>query len=193
MVQLSHPYITTEKTIALTIVTFVGKVMSLLFNMLPRLIIIFLPRSKHLLTLWLQSPTTVILEPKKIKSVTAPTFSLSICHEVMGPDAMILVFRMFIFKPAFSLSSFALIKRHLVSLHFLPLEWCHLHIWGCWCFSRQPWFQLVIYPAQHFSWCDLHVSYISKVAGVYSAANMTTVKNHLSVYYKWNQHQQLGV
>jgi len=129
------PYMTTGKTIALTIGTFVGKVMSLLLNMLPRLVIVFLPRSKHLLNLWLQSPTTVILEPKKIKSVTASTSSPSICHEVMRPDAMILVFWMFIFKAAFSVSSFTLIKRHLVSLHFLPLEWYHLHIWDCWCFS----------------------------------------------------------
>ena len=83
---------TTGETIALTIGTFFGKVMSLLFNMLPRLVIVFLPRSNYLLTLWLQSPTTVILEPKKIKSVTASAFSPSICREVMGPDAMVLVF-----------------------------------------------------------------------------------------------------
>ena len=83
---------TTGKTIALTRRTFVGKVMSLLFNMLFRFVIAFLPRSKHLLISWLQSPSTVILEPKKIKSVTASTFTPSICKEVMGPDAMILVF-----------------------------------------------------------------------------------------------------
>ena len=92
MVQLSHPYTTTEKTIALTRWTFVGKVMSLLFNMLSRFVIAFLPRSRHLLILWLQSPSAVILEPKKIKSLTVSTVSASICHEVMGPDAMILVF-----------------------------------------------------------------------------------------------------
>ena len=89
MVQLSHPYMTTGKTIALTRWTFVGKLMSLLFNTLFRLVIAFLPRSKHRLISWLQSPSTVILEPKKIKSVTV---SPSICHEVMGPDAIILVF-----------------------------------------------------------------------------------------------------
>ena len=82
----------TGKMIALTILTFVGKVMSLLFNTLFRFLIAFLPRSKHLLISWLQSPSSVILEPKKIKSVTASTFSPSICHEVMGLDAMILVF-----------------------------------------------------------------------------------------------------
>ena len=91
-VQLSHPYMTTGKTIALTRWTFVGKVMSLLFNILSRLVIAFLPRSKHLLITWLQSPSVVILEPQKIKSDTVSTVSPSICHEVMGPDAMILVF-----------------------------------------------------------------------------------------------------
>ena len=83
---------TTRKTIALAIQHFVGKVMSLLFNMLSRLVIAFLPRSKHLLISWLQSPSKVILEPKKIKSLTVSIVSPSVCHEVMGPDAMILVF-----------------------------------------------------------------------------------------------------
>ena len=92
IVQLSHPYMTTGKIIALHRRTFVGKVMSLLFNMLSRLVISFLPRSKHLLISWLQSPPAVILEPPKIKSVTVSTVSPSISHEVMGPDAMILVF-----------------------------------------------------------------------------------------------------
>ena len=90
IVQLSHPYMTTGKTIALTRRTFVGKVLFLLFNMLSRLIITFLPRSKHLLISWLQSPSAVILEPPKIKSDTVPNVSPSICHEVMGPDAMIM-------------------------------------------------------------------------------------------------------
>ena len=88
-VQLSHPYITTGKTIVLTRGTFVGKVMSLLFNMLSRLVITFLPRSKRLLISWLQSPSAVILEPPKIKSATV---SPPISHEVTGPDAMIFVF-----------------------------------------------------------------------------------------------------
>ena len=87
IVQLSHPYMTTGKTIALTRRTFVDKVMSLLFNMLSRLVITFLPRSKRLLFSWLQSPSAVILEPQKIKSATVSTLSPSICHEVMGPDA----------------------------------------------------------------------------------------------------------
>ena len=97
-VQLSHPYMTTGKTIALTRQTFVGNVMSLLFNMLSRLVITFLPRSKRLLTSWLQSPSAVILEPPKIKSDAVSTVSPSICHEMMGPDAMILVFWMLSFK-----------------------------------------------------------------------------------------------
>ena len=91
-VQLSHPYMTTGKTLALSRWTFVGKVMSLLLNMLSRLVITFLPRSKHLLISWLQSPSAVILEPPQIKSATVSTVSPSICPEVMGPDALILVF-----------------------------------------------------------------------------------------------------
>ena len=93
IVQLSHPYMTNGKTIALTRRTFVGKViMSLLFNMLSRLVITFLPRSKCPLISWLQSPSAVILESRKIKPDTVSTVSLSICYEVMGPDAMILAF-----------------------------------------------------------------------------------------------------
>ena len=115
MVQLSHPYMTTWKNIALTRWTFVGKVMSLLFNTLSRLVIDFLSRSKHLWISWLQSPSAVILEPKKIKSVTVSIVSPSICHELMRPDAMILVFWMLSFKPAFSFSSFTFIKGLLSS------------------------------------------------------------------------------
>ena len=110
MVQLSLAHMTTGKTIALTRQSFISKVMPLLFNMLSRLFITFLPRSKHLLISWLQSPSAVILEPKKRKSVTVSIVSPSICHEMMGPDAMILVFWMFSFKPTFSLSSFTFIK-----------------------------------------------------------------------------------
>ena len=106
-VQLSHPYRTTGKTTALTRRTFVGKVMSLLFNM----VITFLPRSECLLISWLQSPSAVIFEPPKIKSDTVSTVSPSISHEVMGPDAMILVFWMLSFKSTFSLSSFTFIMR----------------------------------------------------------------------------------
>ena len=108
-VQLSHPYMATGKTIALTRRTFVGKVISLLFNVLSRLVITFLPRRKCLLISWLQSPSAVILEPPKIKSDTVSTVSPSIYHEGMGPDAMIFVFWMLSFKPTFSLSSFTFI------------------------------------------------------------------------------------
>ena len=104
---------TTGKTIALTRWTFVGKEMSLLFNMLSRLVVTFLPRSKRLLISRLQSPSAVILEPPKIKSATVSIVSLSICHKVMGPDAMIYIFWMLSFKPTFSLSSFTFIKRLL--------------------------------------------------------------------------------
>ena len=158
IVQLSHPYMTTGKIIASIRQYFVSKVMSLLFNMLPKLVIVFLPRSKSLLISWLKSLSAVILEPKKIKSVTVSIVSPNICHEVMGLDAMILVFWMLSFKPAFSLSTFTFIKRlSLVFLDFLPEGWCHLCIWDYWYFSRQSWFQLVIHPAQHFSWCTLHI------------------------------------
>ena len=105
---------------ALTIQTFVGRVMSLLFNTLSRFVISFPPRSNHLLISWLSSLSTVILEPKERKSVTISTFYPSICHEVMGPDAMILVFLALFFKPTFSLSSFTFIRGSLVLPHFLP-------------------------------------------------------------------------
>ena len=101
IVQLLHPYMTTGKTIALTRWTFVGKVMSLLFNMLSSLVIGFLPRSKHLLISWQQSPSAVILEPPKINSATV---SPSISHEVMGPDSRVLASCMLSFKPTFTLS-----------------------------------------------------------------------------------------
>ena len=116
MVQLSHTYLTTGKTIVLTRWTFVGKVMSLLFNKLSRLGITFLPRSKCCLISWMHSLSAVILEPPKIKSVIVSIISPSVCHEVMGPDAMILVFWMLSFKPTFSLFSFTFIKRFFSSL-----------------------------------------------------------------------------
>ena len=100
-----------SQTIALTIRTFVGKAMYLLFNTLSRFVIAFLPRSKHLFISWLQLPFTVILEPKKIKFATVSIFSPSVCHKVVGLDAMILAFWMLSFKPAFSLFSFTFIKR----------------------------------------------------------------------------------
>ena len=113
-VQLLYPYMTTGKIIALTRHIFVGKVMSLLFNM-SSLVIYYLLRSKHLLISWLQLPSAVILEPQKIKSVTVSIASPSICHEVMGPEVMILVFWILSFKPTFSLSSLTFMKRFFSS------------------------------------------------------------------------------
>ena len=136
---------TTGKTIALTRRTFVGKVISLLFNVLSRLVITFLPKSKRLLISLLQSPSAVILEPPKIKSDTVSTVSPSISHEVMGPDAMIFVFWMLSFKPAYSLSTFTFILRLFSSSSLSAIGWCHLHIWGYWYFSWQSWFQLVLF------------------------------------------------
>ena len=148
---------TTGKTIALTRWTFIGKVMSLLFNILSRLVKTFLPRSKYLLNSWLQSPSTVILEPQKIKSDTVSTVSSSICHEVMGPHAMILVFWMLSFKSIFSLSSFTFIKRLFSSLlsaiRVVLSAYLRLLI-----FLPTILTPAVLYPAQKFSWCTLHLS-----------------------------------
>ena len=115
MVQLSQPCMTTGKAIALTLRTFVRGVMSLLYNTLSRFVIAFLPRSKRLLISWLQSTSVVTVEPQKMKPVTTSTFSPSIYHEVMQPDAMILVFLIFSSKLALSLSSFTFIKRLFIS------------------------------------------------------------------------------
>ena len=134
----------------------VGKVMSLLLNMLFRLVITFRPRSKRLLISWLQAPSAVILEPPKIKSVTISIVSPSICHEVMQPDFMILVFWMLSFKSTFSLSSFTFIKRLFSSSSLSAIGLCHLCIWGYWYFSWQSYLQLMLHPAQHFAWYTLH-------------------------------------
>ena len=147
---------TTGKTIALTRWTFVDKVMSLLFNMLSSSVIALLPRSKRLLISWLQSPSAVILE-KKIKSVTVSIVSPCICHEVIGPDAMILVFWILSFKPTFSHSSFIFIKKLFSSSLLSAIGWCHLHIWGYRYFSQQSGFWLVLHPVWYFTWCTLHI------------------------------------
>ena len=121
MVQLSHTYMATGKTIALTAQTFVSKVMSLLFNMRSSLAIAYLPRNKHLLISWLQSQSTMIFgAPPKIKFFTVSIVSPSICQEEMGLDAMIFIFWMLSFKPAFSLFSFTSSRGSSVPLHFLP-------------------------------------------------------------------------
>ena len=158
IVQLSHPYMTTEKTVALTSRIFVVKVMSLLFNMLSRLVKIFLPRSKRLLISWLQSPSAVILEPPKIKSITVSTVSPSICHEVMGPDAMILVFWMFSFKQTFFLSSFTFIKKlfsfsSLSAIRVVSSAYLRLLI-----FLPAILILVCALYSPSFLWCTLHIS-----------------------------------
>ena len=153
IVQLSHPYMTTGKT-ALTRWTYLGKVMCLLFKTLSRFVIAFLPRSKCLLISWLQPPSAVIMGPKKIKSITV---SPSICHEVMGPDAMILVFWMLGFKPTLSLSSFTFIKRlfssSLFAIGVVSSAYLRLLI-----FLPAILIPACASPAQRFSWCTLHMS-----------------------------------
>ena len=126
MIQLSHSHMTTEKKIALTIQTFVSKIISLLFNILSKSVIVFLPRSKCLLISWLQSPSTVILEPKKMKSVTALTFPPFIYHEVTGPDTMIFIFECWVLSQLFHpiksfFSSFSLSAIKVVSYVYLRL------------------------------------------------------------------------
>ena len=125
--------------------------------MLSRLVITFLPRSKRLFVSRLQSHLQWIWSPENEVPHCLHCFP-SICHELMGPDAMTLVFWMLSFKPAFSPSSFAFIKR-LFSSSLSAKGWCYLCIWGYWYFSRQSWFQLVLHPAQRFSWCTLLISY----------------------------------
>ena len=139
--------------------TFVGKVMSLLFNMLSNLVIAFPPRSKSLLISWLWSPSAVISEPQKVNSVIVSIVYPSICHEVMGQDAMILVFWMLNFKPVFSLSSFTFIKRlfsssSLSAIRVVSSVYLRLLIF----FLAISWFQLVLHPAWYFIWCTLHIS-----------------------------------
>ena len=116
--------------------------MSLLFNRLSRFVRAFLPRRKCLLISWLLSPSAVLLELKKRKSVTASTFRPSICLEVMRPDPIIFVFWMLRFKPAFPFSFLPVSRGSLVPLHFLPLEWYQLYFWGCWYFPSNLYYSL---------------------------------------------------
>ena len=158
MVQISHLFMTTGKTIALNRWTFVGKIMSLFFYMLFSLVIAYLPRSKCLLTSWLQSSSAVILEPPK-KSLTVSIFYPSIDHEMLGPEIMILVFWILSFKPTFSLSSFTFIKRLFRSSSLSAIRVaCHLCMWGYWYFSWQSSVQFELHPAWHFEWCTLHIN-----------------------------------
>ena len=157
MVQLSHPYMTTRNTIALTRRTFVSKVMFLLFNTLSRLVVAFLPRSKHLLIAWLQSPSAVILETRKIKSVTVSIVSPSICREVMGPDAMIWVFWTLnlaqLFHSPLSLSSWLFSFSSLSAIRMVSSVYLRLLT-----FLPEILILAVLHPAWHFTRCTLHVS-----------------------------------
>ena len=129
-----------------------------------RFIITFLPRSNYLLISWLQSPSTVTLEPKKMRYVSTSTFSPSICQEVMGPDVVIWVVCLFVclfveylvLSPLFQAPPSPSSRGSLVSLCFLPLEWHHLHIEGCWCSSRLSWFQLVSSSPAFLMMCSVY-------------------------------------
>ena len=137
---------------------FVSNVTSLLYNVLSGFVLAFLPRSMCLLILWLQSPSAVILEPPKMKSVTVSIVFPSICHEVMRLDAMILVFWMLSFKPAFSPSSFTFFERFFSSSLLSARRVPDLHIWCYWYLSQQSWFHFMLHSARHFAWCTLHIS-----------------------------------
>ena len=149
---------TTGETIALTIWTRLGKVMTLLFNMMSRFVIDFLTRNKRLLISWLQSTSAVMLDPSKIKFLTVSNASPSTWHEVMGSDVMILVFWMLSFKPAFSLSSFNFIKRLLSSSSLSAVRVVSSAYLRLFIFLPQSWIQLVIHPAWHFARYTLHIS-----------------------------------
>ena len=158
MVQLSHPIMTTGKAIAFTVWTFVGKVMFLLFNTLSSFVIAFLPRSKCLLISWLQSPSARILELKKIKSVTVSTFSTSICYEEMELVAMIFVFWMFSFKPAFSLFSFTFIQSLFGSSSLSTMRVVSSAYLKLLMFLSAILIPAVIHLVWYFAWCTLHRS-----------------------------------
>ena len=156
---------TTGKTIALTRQTFVSKVMSLLFNMLSMLAIAFLPRSKHLLISWLQSPSAVILEPKKIKSVTFSTVSTSICHEMMGPDAMIFAFWMLSFKPSLHECSLG-ISNFLEEISSLSHSIAFLYLIALItyeCLHVSPWYSLELHTQMGMSFLSSSVFQFSYV------------------------------
>ena len=137
LVQLSHPYMTTGKTIALTRWTFVGKVMSLLCNMLSTFVIAFLPRSKRLLISWLQSPSAVMSEPKNSSLSLFPLFPHLFAMKWWDWLPWSLFFKSWVLSQPFHCPLSPSSTGYLVPLCFLPLEWYHLHIWGCWYFSRQ--------------------------------------------------------
>ena len=144
---------TTGKNHSFDYMDFISKVMPLLFNTLSRFVIAFFPRSKCIPISWLQSPSAVILEPKKIKSATASIYPSSICLKGWDRMPWSLFFECWVLSQLFHSPLLPLSTRSLVPLPFLPLEEYHLHIWGCWYFSlRQSWFQLLSHLAWHFAW-----------------------------------------
>ena len=157
MVQLSHLYMTTGKIIALTRWTFVSKVMSLLFNMLSRLVITFLPRSKHLLISWLQSPSAGILEPKKIVCHYFHCFPIYLPWSD-GTRCLALYFWTLSFKPRFSLSSFTFISRLFSSSSLSAIRMVSSVYLMLLIFLPAILMPALLHPAQHFSWCTLHIS-----------------------------------
>ena len=156
MAQFSHPYMTTGKTIALTRRTFVGKVMSLLFNMLSRLATAFLPRSKHLLISWLVITIRTDFGAQENKVCHFPFIPSLFTMRWWDQMTWSLFFECWVWSQFFHSPLSPSSRGSLVPLHFLPLGWYHLHIWGWWYFSQQSWFQLVLHPAQllHYAlWC----------------------------------------
>ena len=161
MIQLSYPYMTSGKTIVLTRWTFVGKVISLLFNTLSRLVIAFLPKSKCLLISWLQSPYAVILEPRKLSPSLFPLLPHRLAMkwwDLFLWDAIIVVFWMLSFKAVFSLSSFTFIKRFFSSSSLSAIRVVSSAYLRLLIFPLQSWFWLVLHPSWHFTWCTLSIS-----------------------------------
>ena len=157
MVWFLHEYMTTGETIALTMLAFVSKAMSLLCNMLSRFVIALLPRSKCLLILWPEVCSDFEAQEMKIShsfhflSICFPWSDGTRCHDLCFFECWI---SSQLFHSPLSSSS----RVSLIPLNFLPLKWYHLHIWGCWYFSQKSWFQLVSHPTQHFTWCTVHIS-----------------------------------
>ena len=193
---------TTGKTIALTRQTFVGKVITLLSNMLSRLVIVFLPRSKCLLISWLQSPSAVILEPRKIKSATVSTVSSSVCHEVMGPDTMVLVFWMLDFKPTFhsplSLSSWGSLLSGASKSRTRLSDWRSLTYSNCEAFPGGagvrrrcrlgPWVRDGGGSGEHSSVLAWEIPWTEKPGGLQSSlwlGSQTTVVRLIEVFAFW--------
>ena len=161
MVQLSYLHMTTGKNIALTIWTFINTVISLLFHTLSRFVITFLPRSKLLLISRLQSSSASDFRAQEEENLPLlPFFPLLFVMKWWDqmPWPWVFFFKCWVLSQFFHSPLSHSSRGSLVRLHFLPLEWYHLLIWGCEYFSRQSWFQLVTHPAQHFPWCTLHIS-----------------------------------